>query len=41
MFSCSEIDMKISDAGIETVESNDCRGVSEINRDANGMLATM
>jgi len=39
MLDCSEIDMEVSDAGMETVKSNDCKGVSEDNRDANGMLA--
>jgi len=32
--------MEVSDAGMETVESNDCRGVSKKNGDANGVLAT-
>jgi len=34
-----ELDTEVSDAGMETVESNDCRGVSKKNGDANGMLA--
>jgi len=34
-----EIDMEVSDAGMETAESDNCRGVSKKNRDANGMLA--
>jgi len=34
-----ELDMEVSDAGMETAESNDCRGVSKKNRDANGVLA--
>jgi len=33
--------MEVSDAGMETVESDDCRGVSKKDRDANGMLATI
>jgi len=33
--------MEVSDADIETTESNDCRGVSKKNRDANGVLAAM
>jgi len=33
------LDMKVSDAGMETAESDDCIGVSKKNRDANGMLA--
>jgi len=31
--------MEISDAGMETVESDDCRGVSKKDGDANGVLA--
>jgi len=31
--------MEVSDAGMETTESNDCRGVSRKNRDTTGMLA--
>jgi len=34
-----ELDTEISDAGIETVKSDDCRGVSERDGDANGVLA--
>ena len=34
-----ELDIKVSDANIETTESNDCRGLSRDNRSANGMLA--
>ena len=36
---CSELDTEVSDAGIETAESNDCRGVSKKDGDANGVLA--
>ena len=36
---CSELDTEVSDAGIETTESDNCRGVSKKNRDANGVLA--
>jgi len=36
-----ELDMEVSDAGMETMESNDCRGVSKKDRDANGVLAVM
>jgi len=32
--------MEVSDTGMETVESNDCRGVSKKDGDTNGMLAT-
>ena len=35
-----ELDMEVSDAGMKTVESDDCRGVSKKNGDANGVLAT-
>jgi len=35
----SELDMEVSDADIETVESNDCREVSRKNGDANSVLA--
>jgi len=31
--------MEVLDAGMETVESNDCREVSKKDGDANGMLA--
>ena len=34
-----ELDMEISDAGMETAESDDCRGVSKKDGDANGVLA--
>ena len=34
-----ELDMEISDAGMETVKSNDCREMSRNDRDANGVLA--
>ena len=36
-----EIDMEVSDAGMETAKSDDCRGVSKKGRDANGVLAAM
>ena len=39
MLSRSELDMKVSDADMETAESNDCRGVSKKDGDANGVLA--
>ena len=41
MLGCSELDMEVLDAGIETTESDDCRGVSKKDRNANGVLATM
>jgi len=34
-----ELDTEVSDAGMETVESDDCRGVSKKNGDTNGVLA--
>ena len=40
MLDCSELDMEVLNAGMETVESDDYRGVSGKSRDANGMLAT-
>jgi len=36
-----DLDKEVLDAGIETVESNDCRGVSKKDRDANGVLAAI
>ena len=36
----SELDMEVSDAGMETMESNDCREMSRSDKDANSMLAT-
>jgi len=33
--------MEVLDAGMKTIESNDCRGMSGKNRDANGVLAAM
>jgi len=41
MLGHSELDTEVSDAGMETAESNDCRGVSKKDGDANGVLATM
>ena len=41
MLDHSELDMEVSDAGMETVESNNCREMSRKNRDANSVLATM
>ena len=37
----TELDMKVSDAGIETAESNDCREISRSNGNTNGVLAVM
>ena len=36
-----ELDTEVSDTGMETVESNNCRGVSKKDGDANGVLAAM
>ena len=36
-----ELDMEVSDAGMETAESDDCRGLSKKDRGANGVLAAM
>ena len=41
MLGCPELDTEVSDAGMETAESDDCRGVSKKDGDANGVLATM
>ena len=41
MLGCLELDMEVSDTGMETTESDDCRGVSRKDKDANGMLATI
>ena len=35
-----ELDTEVSDAGMETMKSNDCRGESKKDGDANGVLAT-
>ena len=40
MLGYSELDIEVSDAGMETMESNDCREISRKDGDANGMLAT-
>jgi len=41
MLGHSGLDMEVSDAGMETVEPDDCRGMSKKDRDANGVLNTM
>jgi len=33
--------MEVLDADMETAESDDCRGISKKNRDANGVLAIL
>jgi len=35
-----KLDTEVSNAGMETTESDDCRGMFRKNKDANGMLAT-
>jgi len=39
MLGRSELDIEVSDAGMETAESDDCRRVSKQDGDANGVLA--
>jgi len=34
-----ELDTEVSDAGMETAESDDCRGMSKKDGDANSVLA--
>ena len=41
MSGCLELNMEVSDAGMETVESSDCREISKNNGDTNSVLATM
>ena len=36
---CLELDIKVSDAGMETTESDDCRRMSRNDRDTNSVLA--
>jgi len=36
-----ELDTEVSDVGMETAESNDCRRMSKKYRDTNGVLAAM
>ncbi len=36
-----ELDMEVSDAGIETVESDNCRKISRDDKDTNDMFATI
>ena len=40
MLGCSELDMKVLDAGMETTGSDNCRRVSRKDGDANDVLAT-
>jgi len=39
MLDCLELDIEVSDTGMETAESDDCREMSKKDRDANGVLA--
>jgi len=41
MLDYSKVDIEVSDAGIKTMRSNDCRRVSGDNRDTNSVLATI
>ena len=41
MLGHSELDTEVSDAGMETAESDDCRGLSKKDGDANSVLAAM
>ena len=41
MLDCLELDMDVLDAGMETAESDDCRGISKKDGDANGVLVTI
>ena len=38
---CLKLDIEVSDAGIETIESDNCREMSRKDRDTNSVLATM
>jgi len=40
MLGHSELDIEVSDTSMENMESDNCRGMSESDGDANGMLAT-
>jgi len=39
MLGCPELDTEVSDADMETAESDDCRGLSKKDGDANGVLS--
>ena len=41
MLDHSEIDIEVSDASMETVESDDCKEVLRDDRDTNRVLAVM
>ena len=40
MLGCLEVDTGISGTDMKTTKSNNCRGISGNDRDANGVLAT-
>jgi len=41
MLGYSEVNTEVLDAGMETIESDDCREMSRDNRDTNSMLTIM
>ena len=41
MLGHSELDTEVSDAGMETAESNNCRGMSRKDGDVNDVLAAI
>ena len=41
MLGHSELDTEVSDTGMKTIGSNDCREVSRKDKDANGVLAVI
>jgi len=41
MLGCSELDTEVSDASMETTESDDCREMSRNDGDANSVLAVI
>ena len=41
MLGCLEVDTGISGTDMKTTKSNNCRGISGNDRDANGILVTM
>jgi len=41
MLGCSELDTVVSDVGIKTMESDNCREILINNKNANGMLAVI
>ena len=41
MLDCLKINLEVSDIGMETTKSNDCRGMLGNDGDTNGVLATI